>query len=235
MTHLTGGARRAQYEKTTTFMGIDILNPPPRVQKALNHYSTRPLDIQDYINITDFEINPVMFSWFWQIMINGQCAHLRTLILEWFGYEGDDRAVKRKFKELLDRNNVPYKEIAHNDPEAQHYPTIAEEAALLPHNAARSRQRFIIMNPRDIKEAVMMLNTKTAKTVRNYYLDLEDLVKEYACYTTCFRERQLHFKDDRIDELMNQLKTMNMRSEEINIRAEQMNIRADRTKSNQTR
>jgi hypothetical protein len=65
-----------QYEKScaTTFMGIDISNPPPRVQKALYHYSTRPLDIQDYIKITDFEIN-LMFSWFWQIMINGQSGH----------------------------------------------------------------------------------------------------------------------------------------------------------------
>jgi len=154
-------------------------------------------------------------------------VHMSRPILEWFGYEGEESDQRKSFKRLLSRNNVPYKEIAHNDPEAQHYPTIAEEAALLPHNAARSRQRFIIMNARDIKEAVMMLNTKTAKIVRNYYLDLEDLVKEYACYTTCFRERQLHLKDDRIDELMNQLKTMNIKSEEMNIRAEQRAIKQD--------
>ena len=216
-----------QYEKTTTFMGIDISNPPPRVQKALNH-STHPLDIQDYIKITDFEINSLMFSWFWQIMIDdNRSSHLGRPILEWFGYEGADWKSKTKFKELLDRNNVPYKEIAHDDTDAKNYPTIAEEAALLPNKGALAKQRFVIMNPRDIKEAIMMLNTKTAKIFRNYYLDLENLIKEYACYTACFKNRQLHLKDNRIDELMNQLKTMNMRSEEMNIRAEQRAIKQD--------
>ena len=44
------------------------------------------------------------------------------------------------------------------------------------------------MAPRDIKEAIMMITTKTAKIVRNYYLDLEKnmlvtlLVSEIANY-----------------------------------------------------
>jgi len=70
------------------------------------------ITIQDYIKITDFEINSLMFSWFWQIMIDdNRSSHLGRPILEWFGYEGADWKSKTKFKELLDRNNVPYKEI----------------------------------------------------------------------------------------------------------------------------
>jgi hypothetical protein len=205
-------------------MGIDLSNPPTRVKKALSHYS-KILDIQQFIKVAEIQINPVMFSWFWQVLVDGQSTHLGRLTLEWFGYEGEDYTMKRKFKDLLIRNNVPYQELTYNDPEASNYPTIAEEAALLPHNAARTRQRFIIMAPRDIKKAVMMLNTKAADTIRNYYLDLEDLVREYACYTACFRERekehQLELKDDRIDELMQQLKTMSIKSEQRAIKQEE--------------
>ena len=56
----------------TTFMGVDISNPPERVQKALAHYSTRMIDIQEYIRVADFQINPVMFSWFWQVLVDGR-------------------------------------------------------------------------------------------------------------------------------------------------------------------
>ena len=149
-----------QVNNKTTFMGIDISNPPKRVQRALAHYSSRVLDIHEYIKVTDFQINPVMFSWFWQILVDGQCAHLGSLTLEWFGYEGDERTVKRKFKDLLTRNNVPFQELSYGDPETANYPTIAEEAALLPHNAARTRQRFIVMAPRDIKK---LLSCSTLK------------------------------------------------------------------------
>lgn len=217
-----------QYEKITTFLGINIFNPSPRVQKALYHYSVKMLDIQEYIKVTDFEINSLMFSWFWQIMIDdNRWGHVTPPVLNFFGYEGDDREQRKSFKKLIDRNNVPYKEISHNDPEAKNYPTIEKEAVLLPNKGALAKQRFIIMAPRDIKEAIMMLNTKTAKIVRSYYLDLENLIKEYACYTACFKDRQLHLKDDRIDELMNQLKTMNIRAEEMVIKAEQRAIKQD--------
>lgn len=214
------GRAPAQQSCATTFMGIDISNPPLRVQKALNHYSTHPLDIQDYINITDFEINPVIFSWFWQTMVENLSGHLTTEILHEFGYEGEEKEAKRQFKRLLERHNISFEEISHNDQNATNYPTIQEEIKTLSKSSI-SKQRFIIMNPDDIKEACMMLNTKNASKIRRYYISIERLVKEYACYTTCFRNRQLHLKDDRIDELMNQLKTMNIRAEQRAIKQDE--------------
>ncbi len=46
-----------------------------------------------------------MTNWFWQIMVNNHCAHVGTVVLEWFGYEGDLRTQKRKF---IDINEIRF-------------------------------------------------------------------------------------------------------------------------------
>lgn len=56
---------------TTNFMGISVNeNGPsdPRIIKALNS-SAKILDIFKFIEITEFELNKVMFDYFWQVMV----------------------------------------------------------------------------------------------------------------------------------------------------------------------
>jgi hypothetical protein len=111
----------------------------------------------------------VMFDYFWQVVVS-------TLVLEWFGYEGEYRKQRQNFKKMLKNNNISYRELTQKDEEIEQYPTFKEELQLLPHDGARACSKFLIMNPRDLKMAIMQLKTKNGHVIRDYYIDLEDLI-----------------------------------------------------------
>jgi len=56
--------------------------------KALGS-TTKELTIEEFVAITAYPINPIMFSHFWQVILNGRSAHVGRPLLEYFGYEGD--------------------------------------------------------------------------------------------------------------------------------------------------
>jgi hypothetical protein len=103
-----------------------------------------------------------MFDYFWQVVVGNQCLHVSTLIL-WFGYEGDYRKQKEAFIKILKRNDISYNELTQKDKEIEQYSSIQEELQLLPHDAAKSRSKFLIMQPNDLKMAIMQLKTKNGK------------------------------------------------------------------------
>lgn len=151
--------------------------PDPLIKKALNS-SIKLLDIFKFIEITNFEINPIMTNWFWQIMVNNHCAHVGTVVLEWFGYEGDLRTQKRKFIDMLKRNSIPYKELTSKE-EIELYPTIKEEILSLPHKGAIACSKWLVMKPYDIKIAMLRLNTKNSQIIKQYYIKMEELIRLY--------------------------------------------------------
>jgi hypothetical protein len=76
-------------------MGISINErgpSDPRIKKALDR-SAKLLDIMEFIKVTRFELNEVMFDYFWQIMIGNHSHHLGAMVFGWFGYQ----KAKRKF------------------------------------------------------------------------------------------------------------------------------------------
>jgi hypothetical protein len=113
-----------------------------------------------------------------------------SLVLEWFGYEGETREQKRAFLKMLKRNDIEVNELSQNSEEIKHYPTIQQELQLLPHDGARSCTKFLIMEPRDLKMAIMQLKTKNGHIIRDYYIDLEELLKLYVEYTLYFNHRE---------------------------------------------
>jgi len=54
-----------------------------------------------------------------------------------------------------------------------------------------ARKKWLLMEPKNFKEAIMCLTTKRSKEIRKYYLLLEELVQLYGAYTHKFRENQL--------------------------------------------
>ena len=81
------------------FMGVSINENGPQnlmVLKALAHPSSTVLGIDKFIEITGFKLNMVMFDYFWQVMIGDTRSYLGSRVLQWFGYEGDDRTQKKK-------------------------------------------------------------------------------------------------------------------------------------------
>jgi len=58
--------------------------------KALGS-SAKELTIEEFIAITAYPINPIMFNYFWQVILNNQSPHVGGLLLEYFGYESSLR------------------------------------------------------------------------------------------------------------------------------------------------
>jgi hypothetical protein len=146
------------------------------------------------------------------ITVEGK-IHLSSSVLEWFGYEGQIYEQKRVFIKMLKRNNIAYSELTRADAEITHYPTIAEEISLLPTNVQHSR--FLIMEPKDIKMAIMQLKTKNGHIIRRYYVDLEDLMKLYVEYTLAFNERRALYKIESLEKMMEDMRLCNERQEKI--------------------
>ncbi|ADO00490.1 hypothetical protein WIV_gp146 [Wiseana iridescent virus] len=211
-------------EIKTTFLGVTIDtengSSNPKINKALNT-SLDLLDIVQFIKVTKFKINSVMFDYFWQVVVGNQCTLVGTVVLEWFGYEGEYRKQRQNFKKMLSNNNISYSELSYKDKEIELYPAIQEELQLLPHDGARACSKFLVMKPRDLKMAIMQLKTKNGHTIRDYYIDLEELLKMYTEYTLYFNHRKAQYKITNLEKMMVDLKLTNKNIEESNRRQEQ--------------
>ncbi|KAF7670497.1 hypothetical protein TCON_2849, partial [Astathelohania contejeani] len=103
-------------------------------------------------------------------------------LLDWMGYEGKNYSDKKEsFLSLLKNNSIPFEEITYNDCRFVHYPGMKNEIANTKKNILE-RKKWIVILPRNFKEAVLDLNTKNAKIVKRYYLNLEEACFEYAEY-----------------------------------------------------
>jgi len=197
-------------QNTTTFMGV-VIDPKgpsnPMIIKALAEGHCL-LDICKFIEVTGFKLNMVMFDYFWQVMIGNtgtlQGTLLGTSVLEWFGYEGEYKKQKQNFIKMLKNNNIEYRELTRKDPEIEQYPSIQQEIALLPSNVQNSK--FLIMEPKDIKMAIMQLKTKNGHIIRQYYIDIEDLMKLYVEYTLCFNKRKAESEITSLEAAMSDMK-----------------------------
>ena len=175
-----------------------------RVLLALEQSPEELMDILTFIKEVNFEIRDNLgFDVLWDSMSGKQCPHVGALLLTWMGYEGNLKKQKENFSDLLDRNDIEYREIGFQDPLIEYFPKIQEEIEnMVPMHLAR--KKWIIMEPKNFKEAVMCLTTRRSKEIRKYYLHLEELVQLYGAYTSQFREKnlkdQIKERDDRIKE-----------------------------------
>jgi hypothetical protein len=192
----------------TTFLGvtIDTINGSSdlRIKKALEK-SASLLNIMEFIKVTKFKLNMVMFDYFWQVVIGNRSSHVARPILEWFGYDGEYYTQIHSFKKMLKRNFIEYYELDQNNKEIDQYPTIKEELALF-NDGAKSRAKFLIMEPKDLKMAIMQLKTKNGRIIRQYYIDLEELLKLYVEYTMYFNHRESQRKITTLEQMMAEMK-----------------------------
>lgn len=196
---------------TTPFLGavVDEVNGPSddRIRVALNH-GHELLTIQEFIEVTKFAMDPIMVNYFWQVVVDGRPSHMTRSTLECLGYEGEYFNQRQLFTRMLKRNNIPYKELKHDDKEVSLYPTIQEEIKVQ-QPATVVKQKWLVMDPDDLKRAIMKLNTKNGDTIRTYYISLEKLVRLYAEYCLYFNHREAQRKISSLEKLMVDLRLQN--------------------------
>ncbi|QMS79336.1 hypothetical protein IIV6-T1_003 [Invertebrate iridescent virus 6] len=211
--------------KKCNIFGVDSIGEPEGVVKKALDESLSLLDIFKFIEITNFDLDPIMTNWFWQVMVNNHSTHLGRVVLEWFGYEGEDSNQKQKFIDMLKRNKIPYKQLKHTDNEIELYPSIKEEMTLLPHKGAIASSKWLVMEPFNIKMAMLRLNTKNADIIKRYYIKMEELIRLYAQYTTLFQKREKETMSREMLDLrlmMEDMKITNHRQENMLIESHNM-------------
>jgi hypothetical protein len=122
---------------------------------------------------------------------------------------------------MLKNNTIEYRELTQKDNEIKQYPTIQEELQMISNEGARKNSKFLILEPRNLKMAIMQLKTKNGHIIRDYYIDLEELLKLYVEYTLYFNYRESERKITDLEQMMVNMKLTNSRLEESNNRQEQ--------------
>ena len=168
---------------------------------------------------TKFKINPIMVNYFWQVVIKSHAVHMHGMlskppnlnlhmaneILTFIGYDGNNSyRNKESFLKFLKRQNIPYEELLHNDNRCKLYDDIVAEQRDMKPNSL-SKHKWLVMNSRDFKRAIMGLRTKQADAIKDYYFNLEELVQLYCDYDKRFELRKrnevIGVRDDKIEEL----------------------------------
>jgi DNA-binding Lrp family transcriptional regulator len=206
----------------TSFLGvvIDTENGSsnPKINKALGE-SFHLLDIMKFIEVTKFKLNMTMFDYFWQAVAGNTHSLITMRVFKWFGYEGEYYTQKQSFKKMLKNNGIEYHELTQQDREIEKYPDFKEELQLLPSNVTNAK--FIVMDPKNLKRAIMQLKTKNGHIIRDYYIDLEDLLKLYVEYTLYFNHRESQRKITDLEQMMAKMDLEREQDRQIMVRQEQ--------------
>jgi MSV199 domain/Protein of unknown function (DUF3627) len=211
-------------ESKTEFMGTnyDGAIRSGTISRAMVASPDKKLNVQEYVDSSGFKIDQLMFNEFWQVMTRKVSPHLGANILEWLGYEGDAKRQKEKFIAYLKRNDIPYTELVESDKTIQTYPSILEAMKTM-HKKDIAKQKWLIMNSRDFKKAIMKLSTKRGDAIREYYLNVEELLQEYVEYDKRFELRKrdeeskivVKQKDDKIDELLRKVDNQSKKIDQL--------------------
>jgi hypothetical protein len=166
-----------------------------------------------FIEVTKFKLNMTMFDYFWQVVVGSTHTPVGMRVLEWFGYEGEYIKQRQNFKKMLKNNDISYQELTQKDKELEKYPIFQEELQQLPLNITNTK--FLIMEPNDLKMAIMQLKTKNGHIIRQYYIDLEKLLKMYVEYTLYFNHRESQRKITDLEQMMSGMRLDMKKQEEI--------------------
>jgi prophage antirepressor-like protein len=184
------------------------------------------VDIFTFISKMDLAID-IKSNWFqdlWYPLSKKRHVLGSMPLFEWLGYEGEYYAQKRNFKKLLDNNIIPYEEVDSKDDRFIDHPSMKRELATI-NEGNLVRKRWIVMDTRNFKKAVMRLNTKNAEMIRDYYLNLEDACLQYTEYHTNYMfqkgEYLLTIKDTELSQKTSLLAIKDNELKEEKERAEQ--------------
>ncbi|CCV01755.1 hypothetical protein IIV22_078R [Invertebrate iridescent virus 22] len=154
-------------------------------------------------------------------------------LLEWMGFKGRNISDKQeRFSRVLRSHQIPYQEIGHQHPFALEYPCIQREIKLIPKQL--EQKKWICMEPRAFKKAVMRINTENAEIVRDYYLNLEEVMFAYGEYTINFlikeAEKDKKLRDLELSLAMEQLAIKDKSEEDLRREQEKLNIQLEQEK-----
>jgi hypothetical protein len=170
-----------------TFMGCGESPIDDRVTRALSQSFVK-LSIQEFIEVSGFKIDAIMLNYFWQVMTKRRGVLLHTTVLEFLGYEGEEKYQRQNFTRYLKRQEYKFEELSTDERCKEYDDIVQEQATMKPADLAK--RKWLIMDSRDFKRAIMGLRTKRADAIKDYYFNLEELLQLYVDYDKRFEVRK---------------------------------------------
>lgn len=169
------------------------------VFKPENRYkSSLMLTIKEFIEMSKFPIDSFMVDNFFNNLNDDIPVYVNNELIEWCGFNGKDFdkrkelfvKILKQFEKGIDfwcLTNIEYshyyqKSIPHNQGIEK---GDIGKSINYPHPTTftgKNKTKHIILTTNCFKMVLMMLNTKKAKEIREYYLALEKLIKVYSKY-----------------------------------------------------
>jgi hypothetical protein len=150
------------------------------INKELNNYITK------YYN----QIDNIYIDKFWSSINNKHWIYVDDVLIEWIGYKKDNgkfkytNLIKENFKENIDYKTYNYDDInkIFHSPleENENYKEILTFKDKL--KEVHNRTLHLILSPKCFKKSLMMIRTERANSIRDYYVDIEEICLEFNKY-----------------------------------------------------
>jgi phage anti-repressor protein len=199
------------------------------IKKAFDgNMSIEMLTINEFIKKTEFPIDTFMVDKFYHNLNDDMNIYITDEIIAWCGYSGETRTQKMRFNEILSKfeRNVDYWIYEGNRAYETYYNSmygikyIENEISInlstkthldkfnYPHPdtfKGKNKTNHIITTVDCFREIMMMLTTKKAKSIRQYYICLEKLIKIYGQYQYYHQQHRLEILSAQHSELLRKM------------------------------
>lgn len=161
------------------------------------------LTIYQFIEQNELNIDQLYIDKFWSNVSEDKWVYVGNEMLKWIGYhaETDQRKLKERYNELLYKNfaeNDDYKSISSSEMKKSYVP-LEGHIEMPNHIDSGNRTKHLIVSPDCFKSSLMMMNTQRAKQIRQYYLQIEKVFRQYMKQLSESKDKQLEDMKQSLD------------------------------------
>ena len=139
------------------------------------------LSVQEFINETEMKIDPIYVDKFWNNIADDVPILIDDSIIRYLGYSTKNINTARKdFKDTLKTYQLNHICKKYDEIQVRGLPCTFQNENMT--EKALKQCNFILMCPDDFRQLCMSVKTEKGKEIRQYYLMLEKIFKEYLRY-----------------------------------------------------
>lgn len=143
------------------------------------------MDFEDFAQEFKFDFDRSDIGWnLWRSLSDNVPMLISAVLLEWCGYSMDNKVSKSNakvnFLEVMDNNRIPYKKLTQSqyaEFRIRYGDTFPE-----PHRGRGKPPSYILMSPKNFKLAVLNIGTNKSKVIRQYLIELDEVIALYHRY-----------------------------------------------------
>ena len=166
-------------------------------------------ELNNYISIYYNQIDNIYIDKFWSSINNKHWIYVDDVLIEWIGFNISTgkakylKIIKENFKETYDYKIYDYDDINH----IFHSPNQANEnnREILEFKdklkEIHNRTIHLILSPKCFKKSLMMIRTEKANSIRDYYIDIEEICLEFNKYLLNNKNQELENKNQELEEV----------------------------------